>query len=203
MTVKGPKRCSEEAAQHHGVTSTDASVSRDELDLSQLFRDHGPFIGRCIERLVGDAQEVDDLLQETFAIAYRNRARFDASRAEPGAWVYGIATNVCRHYRRARRRWSACMKRLRTAQSYELYRVEQPDRHLERRQNIESVYRAMQSLSFAQREVFALYELERMEGPAIAKLLKVPLGTVWTRLHHARKSFAKTMHRLTKGERRQ
>ena len=45
------------------------------------------------------------------------------------------------------------------------------------------------SLSFKQREVFVLYELEEMEGPEITELLNIPIGTVWTRLHKAREIF--------------
>ena len=41
-----------------------------------------------------------------------------------------------------------------------------------------------------QREVFVLYELEGLEGRAIAEMVGAPTNTVWTRLHHARKRFA-------------
>ncbi len=40
-----------------------------------------------------------------------------------------------------------------------------------------------------QREVFVLYELEQLSGEEIAERVGVPVGTVWTRLHHARLEF--------------
>ena len=45
------------------------------------------------------------------------------------------------------------------------------------------------SLSDACREVFVLYELERMEGSEIAEILEIPLNTVWSRLRLARTAF--------------
>ena len=39
------------------------------------------------------------------------------------------------------------------------------------------------------REVFVLFELEGLSGPEISEALGIPLKTVWTRLHHARKDF--------------
>ena len=39
--------------------------------------------------------------------------------------------------------------------------------------------------------MFALYELQELSGEEIAEHLRIPLDTVWTRLHHARIEFAK------------
>ena len=50
-------------------------------------------------------------------------------------------------------------------------------------------------LPFKQREVVVLYELEELEGAAIAELLGIPINTVWTRLHHGRKNFEQLMRK--------
>ncbi len=47
----------------------------------------------------------------------------------------------------------------------------------------------------ALREVFVLYELEELDGEAIGEMLAIPLGTVWSRLHAARRRFSTTMQR--------
>jgi RNA polymerase sigma-70 factor (ECF subfamily) len=49
-------------------------------------------------RLGSDA--ADDVAAETFAAAFRDRKRFDASRGVVRAWLYGIATNYVSRYRR-------------------------------------------------------------------------------------------------------
>jgi RNA polymerase sigma-70 factor (ECF subfamily) len=64
-----------------------------------------------------------------------------------------------------------------------------------RREEIQTVRRAIDKLPFKQREVFILFELEGMEGRDIGALLNLKEGTVWTRLHHARKSFEKQVRK--------
>jgi RNA polymerase sigma-70 factor (ECF subfamily) len=44
-------------------------------------------------------------------------------------------------------------------------------------------------MSLAQRTAFVLFEIESYSGEEIAELEGIPLNTVWTRLHHARKRF--------------
>ena len=46
-----------------------------EIDVGQLFQEHGDFIARAIERLTGEGAHVDDLLQECFVTAYKKRTK--------------------------------------------------------------------------------------------------------------------------------
>jgi RNA polymerase sigma factor (sigma-70 family) len=61
---------------------------------------HHQVLHRYAARRVG-AEEADDLVAETFLIAYRKRREFDPSRADARPWLFGITTNLLR--RRARR----------------------------------------------------------------------------------------------------
>ena len=159
-----------------------------------MFDAHGAFIARAIERLTGTGPHVDDLLQETFIIAMRKAHRFDAERAGAVSWLYGIAANLCRRHRRTQGRAG----RFRSV--FSLYAaversVEQPEQSVIRKEEIQLVRSAVDHLPFKQREVFVLFELEGMEGKDIGALLNLKEGTVWTRLHHARKSFKKYLHK--------
>ena len=165
------------------------------LDIERLFDTHGAFIARVIQRLTGDGPHVDDLLQETFVIAFQKAHRFDETRAEASSWLYGIAANLCRRYGRSRRRAGNFVSRF--AQHTKLYaHSEGPDRALIREEEIRTVRRAIDKLPFKQREVFVLFELEGMEGKDIGTLLNLKEGTVWTRLHYARKSFETTVRKM-------
>ena len=73
-----------------------------------------------------------------------------------------------------------------------------PDRDLERARAATLVRTTLDRLPFKQREVFVLYELEELEGPQIAELLAIPVNTVWTRLHHARKRFQELIRKHAK-----
>jgi RNA polymerase sigma-70 factor (ECF subfamily) len=166
------------------------------FDVEQAYAEHAPFIGRVIQRLVGDRPQVDDLLQEVFIVAFKQRDRFRGESSER-TWLYAIAARVCMRHRRSARRFDAFRLRLRGEREVEGAAVvgEVPDRALEREQSAAMVREVLDKLPFAQREAFVLYELEGMEGGAIAELLGVPIGTVWTRLHHGRDKFQTLMRR--------
>jgi RNA polymerase sigma-70 factor (ECF subfamily) len=58
------------------------------------------------------------------------------------------------------------------------------------------VQRALDSMDLTHRAVFVLYELEGESCEQIAEMLDVPVGTVFSRLHTARKNFQKMHTRL-------
>ena len=160
------------------------------MDLQRLFDTHGAFIARAIERLTGAGAHVDDLLQETFMIAFRKAHLFDGTKAEAASWLYGIAANLCRRHGRSQSRAARFVTRFTQYAALE-NKVEGPEKTMMRREDIHTVRNAIDKLPFKQREVFILFELEGMEGKDIGALLNLKEGTVWTRLHHARKSFEK------------
>jgi RNA polymerase sigma-70 factor (ECF subfamily) len=181
------------AATADGVTGVSAAIDR-ELDVSALYLAHGAFIGRVVRRLVGDGPHVDDLLQETFIVAHKKRASFDA-RADVTTWLYGIAANLCRRHRRGLLRFVRLKERFGEEVEIERPSGERPDAMIERRESIESVRKAIAKLPFKQREVFVLFELEGLDGQEIADMTGTPLGTVWTRLKKARETVTKVMRR--------
>lgn len=168
------------------------AMGRSELDIGQLYAEHAPFIGRVIQRLTGRHAQVDDLLQEVFIVAFKKRGEFRGDAAER-TWLYAIAARLCMRHRRGARRLDAFRLRLRWHKRDMAF--DPPDRELEREQCAALVHEVLAKLSFAQRETFVLYELEGLDGQTIAELAGVPLGTVWTRLHHAREKFQGLMRR--------
>ena len=160
------------------------------LDIDALYAAHAPFIGRVLIRLTGDGPHIDDLIQETFIIAFRKRATFDG-RSAPRTWLYGIAARLAMRHRRGAGRW---LRALGLFAAEPEGNAPPPDHALDdargRDRAAAEVRAALDRLPFKQREVFVLYELEELDGAAIAELLGIPVGTVWTRLHHGRKRFA-------------
>ena len=171
--------------------------STGEVDIEAAFKDHGAFIGRVIMRFLGDGPHVDDLLQDTFLTAFRKQDSFEG-RSELRTWLYGIASNLCSHHRRSATRLDRFKGKLAAEGVAE---VPSPERSVHRSQGAALLHQAIESLPFKQREVFVLYELEELEGREIAELLDIPIGTVWTRLHHARARFEKQVAKLRSGGR--
>lgn len=185
------------AERDHGAADP-RPASSDSLDVGWLYAEHASFVTRVIRRLVGDDAHVDDLVQETFVVAFKRRADFDPGRAAPRTWLYGIAARLCQHHRRSTARRSRLGSEL--ARDSDDRSAKRPDEEAERNRRVTALYAVLQELPFKQRETFVLYELEGLEGTSIAKMLAVPEGTVWTRLHHARKKFERLMRRrLAKG----
>jgi RNA polymerase sigma-70 factor (ECF subfamily) len=162
------------------------------FDVQRAYAAHAAFIGRVIQRLIGDTPQVDDLLQETFIVAFRKRNEFRGDSAER-TWLYAIAARLCMRHHRGARRLDAFHRRL-TGHGCHAD-TSRPDRELEREQSAALVRAVLDQLPFVQREAFVLFELEGLAGQEIAELLGVPVGTVWTRLHHGRERFQTLMRR--------
>jgi RNA polymerase sigma-70 factor, ECF subfamily len=172
-----------------GSQNLAAEDVRPELVLEAMYAEHAPFLTRVLIRLLGDGSHVDDLLQETFLVAHRKRASFDG-RSAVRTWLYGIAAHLAMRHRRGAGRWRRALG---------IY-AEQPPRvaaspedELDRARAAQLLRAALERLPFKQREVVVLYELEELEGAAIAELLGIPINTVWTRLHHGRKRLQELM----------
>ncbi len=66
-----------------------------------------------------------------------------------------------------------------------------PTERVETRQALGRVQQALDTLTVEKRAVFVLYELEGQSCDAIATALGIPVGTVYSRLHSARREFSK------------
>jgi RNA polymerase sigma-70 factor (ECF subfamily) len=97
MTAQG--RASSEAA------AADAEViqcSRHEPEAFEiLFRRHAGHVQRYVVRRLG-AGAADDLVAETFLLAFRQRDRYDVTRAGARPWLYAIASSLISSHRKGR-----------------------------------------------------------------------------------------------------
>src|SRR5580700_2042653 len=65
-----------------------------------LLRRHAPYVQRYVVRRLGQ-DAADDIVAETFLLAFRQRDSYDLTRADARPWLYGIATNLIGRHRRA------------------------------------------------------------------------------------------------------
>jgi RNA polymerase sigma-70 factor (ECF subfamily) len=91
-------------AEAEASADTDAAViqlsRREPEHFTVLFRRHAPHIQRYVVRRLG-RDEADDIVAETFLLAFRQRDSYDLTRADARPWLYGIATNLIGRHRRA------------------------------------------------------------------------------------------------------
>ncbi len=160
----------------------------DHLDAEALYRAHANFVARFLLRLGAKGDDVPDLVQEVFLVAHR-RGGFTPGRAKPTTWLAEIAFRVSSDRRKkARRRLEdSDAEKVAVAPS----ETATPTERVETRQALGRVQQALDTLTVEKRAVFVLYELEGQSCDAIATALGIPVGTVYSRLHSARREFSK------------
>ena len=140
---------------------------------------------RLAVSLIGNSADAEDLLQETFAGAYRGLDRFEG-RASVGTWLTRILVMQVARFRRDRKRKSmASIESPEFASAADSASFDKPSgtSGVDARIDMQA---ALLQLSAAHREVLVLREFEQMSYEEIAEVLGVPQGTVESRLHRAR-----------------
>jgi len=147
-------------------------------------------------RVLGDRGDLEDLVQEVFVIAFRGLARFRGD-ARLSTWLYRICVNVALGRIRTRKRRPAAVGvadlDAASADPSLTERPETPERSLERRQDRERVYRALEQLAPKKRIVLYLHEIEGLDLKEIAYLVDSNPVTVRTRLFYARREFYRSI----------
>jgi RNA polymerase sigma-70 factor (ECF subfamily) len=150
-----------------------------------LFDAHVGFVARVARRLGTPADELEDVCQETFVVVSRKLAHFTHGRFT--TWLYRIIANIVRARGRRRR----VREVLFATFARDERSVPTPERLTEQKEIERAVADVLSRIAVAKREVFVLYEIEGWSGEQIAESVGAKLQTVWTRLHYARKDFAR------------
>lgn len=143
-----------------------------------LYRAHFDAIFGYAARRVGREAGLD-VAAETFAQVLRHPERIDPER-DARAWLFGIATNVLRHRQRGEMRQLRAYARVVAAES----RAEAEDGLRGVR---EDLVHALARLDRGDREALLLFAWADLSYEQIAQALEVPVGTVRSRIHRARR----------------
>nr|QIY75681.1 RNA polymerase sigma factor [Streptomyces sp. RLB1-33] len=162
-----------------------------------LFDRHAGDIHRYVARRLG-VDAADDLMAETFVIAFQQRRRYDLSQAQARPWLYGIATNLVGRHRRAEARRLRAMSRAASLASSEESEEGEPmeDRVAERvsaERSSAALAGALARLPARHRDVLLLVAWGDLDYTETAESLGIPIGTVRSRLHRARAQLRKTV----------
>jgi RNA polymerase sigma-70 factor (ECF subfamily) len=151
-------------------------------------RFHRP-LGAYLLRLTGRPEAVDELVDDTLLVVWRGAARFDG-RSRLSTWIFGIAyRKALKHFERQRREAS----HLGVAEGEPVCAADAPDRRHARRELAQQVVAALDRLPAEQRSVVMLTYYQGLSYPEIAAVMDCPLGTVKTRMFHARRKLARLL----------
>ena len=155
----------------------------DSAALGALFDRHHQAVYRLISRLLYlEPAETDDLVQTTFLTAWKSAAGY-GGRGSVKSFLFGIAANtVRRHVRSARRRRDA------HAESPAPLARGAPDQAAVVAQQLACLRAALDRLPHDLRAAYVMCDLEEMPGVEAARILDVRAGTLWRRLHDARRA---------------
>jgi RNA polymerase sigma-70 factor (ECF subfamily) len=147
----------------------------------------------CLQRFGIRHPHLDDTSQEVFVVVQQRLGSF-RGEARLTTWLYSICLRVAAAYRRkhSRRREVQIDEWPETAR-LELSDPEQGLSLRERRRVLDAI---LDELDLEKRGLLVMYEVDEMTSEEIAAILGVPIGTVYSRLHAARKAFEKAVLRF-------
>lgn len=182
MTARGES--SSELSDRHLV---DLCLRGNTQSFARLYQRHQTKVRSTLYQLCG-AELLDDLVQEVFLRAWKGLSKFRQT-AQFSTWLYRITWNVA-----CDRRKSFAKARSRTVSTDEAQLQNIPDKASDgiSSQSLTSLHyqdlvqRGLEQLSEDHRTVVLLHDLEELPQKEVAEVLDVPIGTVKSRLFHAR-----------------
>jgi RNA polymerase sigma factor (sigma-70 family) len=183
-------------AAHQGVPRAETATTSDpdllrrlaggEIGaLGELYDRYREPVRRFVARATSNANDVDDLVHATFLAAAKSAERYDG-RLSCRGWLVGIAAQLLRRRRQSFGRFFAVLASLRSTRTI----ITDPRSALQARADLEH---ALGRISEVKRITLLLAEVEGLSCEEIATTLGIPIGTVWTRLHAARRELRQAL----------
>ena len=180
----------------------DKLTATDELLFSQVQREdmhafdmivsrYKTRLYNCVYRMVNNAENAEDLVQETFLRVYKNRHNYQAT-SNFSTWIYTIALNLARSELRKRKRRQFFSLNSSTYEDSNTEGFDLPDtsagpsEHLEHSELGRAIQKAIDQLPIKYRTVIILRDVQELSYEQISEILACPTGTVKSRVNRAR-----------------
>ncbi len=179
-------------------------VSGDAAAWEEIVQKYHRRIYNICYRFAGSGDDAEDLTQEVFIKMYRTLNSYDVDRGAFMTWVTTITRNLLvDHFRKTKQeRMTDSLDTVSSDHEDAMALSEKiPDRGLSQdsrvqsRETGETVHLALQKLSPELREAVILRDLQDMDYREIATVLKVPEGTVKSRINRGRAELARLLQR--------
>jgi RNA polymerase sigma-70 factor (ECF subfamily) len=153
-----------------------------------------------IYRFLGNAEEAEDLVQETFLRVYRNRNAYQKI-AKFSTWIYTIAGNLAKTElrKRKRRKFFSITDLGYDDKDYDISdEAFNPEKSVDSNIKEEIIHREIQALSPKFREVILLRDVQELSYEEISQIVNIPLGTVKSRVNRGRLKLQEKLKHLLK-----
>ena len=176
----------------------DRCLNGDRGAWGQLVQSHTQLVYGACYRFTNQAEESRDLTQDVFLRVFRSLRTFDARSGSFRTWLIRLTRNLLiDHYRRNKKHkvLDPLEDRIPVLEEKALVGGSS-DRTLRSREAAESLQAGLQRLSPDLREAVILRDLQEMEYKEIAQVLRVPEGTVKSRINRGRIELAKNLRAM-------
>jgi RNA polymerase sigma factor (sigma-70 family) len=171
-------------------TYTDAELIARSGDspesFAALFDRHAPAVHRYLTRRLGDSH-AEDLVAQTFLVAFERRGRYDPTRPDARAWLFGIATNLLRRHHRDEARLLRALARASADPPPAQCHADGVASRVDAGALSRRLAALLADVPARERDVLLLYAWADLDADEISRALGIPPGTVRSRLHRARK----------------
>jgi len=163
------------------------AAAGDDRAFTEIMRKFKTPLYRFAYRHMGDADDAEDIVQDTFIALHRNLARFNP-KYKASTWVFQIAMNKCRDMGR-KRKTRAFMQRITPLMEVKLTDIEandNPEAALDDKKRLEAVNTAISGLPESLKAPLILCTIENLSQKQAADILKISPKAVETRIYRAR-----------------
>ena len=162
----------------------------------ELVRRYQDRLFNTVHRLVDNAEDAQDVVQDAFLNAYQSLGSFKGD-SQFFTWLYRIAVNTAISLRRKQR----VVHTIRAGRDggegepLDASEFSRPEHALEKAEQERRVQNALQRLSPEHRTVLVLKDIDGQKYETMAEILSVPVGTIRSRLHRARLELREILER--------
>lgn len=154
-------------------------------DIEALVHTYYDILFRLTLSILNDVDEAEDAVQETFIAAVRAIDQF-RGQSTMKTWLFTIAINKCRQQMKKRKRRQLIVKAWGAARSL-IPQPDQPEEALARKEMDTKLMQAVEKLKDKHRLPMLLRYTHNLTALEIAQVLGISEGTVYSRLHYARR----------------
>ena len=179
-------------------------IAGDAVAWEEIVQRYNRRIYNICYRFAGSADDAQDLTQEVFIKMYRMMSSYDSGRAAFMTWVTTITRNLLvDHFRKTKQdRMTETLDGASSEHEDAMPLSDRipdkgapPDARVQSRETGEAVHQALQKLSPELREAVILRDLQDLDYREIAAVLRVPEGTVKSRINRGRAELARVLQR--------
>ena len=168
----------------------------DQLAWEAIVRQYRRKVFNVAYKFVGRHDEAEDLTQDIFLKIFKSLNTFD-SRANFQTWLISVSRNLCiDHYRSVRKERETINRDVDASELMPIAKGQSQIAMLEQRDRVELLREAMSSLPHTLRTAVLMRDIQELSYHEIAEELKLPEGTVKSRINRGRNELARQIRKL-------